>query len=147
MKLRIIPMEAYDGCIPVTVYMVQKYVGGCIFGKWVNIKGFSDKKKGSGTNVAVVSLKQTSSIIFFAMGLDSKLIGNTPGDATSSGGTDLRERFLVKQIQFAPMQQLMLRPLEVITRVNKWDSHLVWQIDREVLTTLDNSKTGVAKQE
>lgn len=45
MKLRIIPMEVYDGCIPVTVYMVQKYVGSCIFGKWVNIKGFSDKKK------------------------------------------------------------------------------------------------------
>lgn len=45
MKLRIIPTTAYDGCIPVTVYMVQKYVGGCIFGKWVNIKGFSDKKK------------------------------------------------------------------------------------------------------
>ena len=45
MKLRIIPMEAYNGCIPVTVYMVQKYVGGCIFGKWVNIKGFSDKEK------------------------------------------------------------------------------------------------------
>lgn len=92
-------------------------------------------------------LQEISSIIFFAMGLDSKLIGNTPGDATSSGGTDLRERFLVKQIQFAPMQQLMLRPLEVITRFNEWDSHLVWQIDREVLTTLDNSKTGVTKQE
>ena len=45
MKPRIIPMNAYDGCIPVTVYMVQKYVGGCIFGKWVNIKGFQDKKK------------------------------------------------------------------------------------------------------
>ena len=45
MKLRIIPMNAYNGCIPVTVWMVQKYVGGCIFGKWVNIKGFSDKKK------------------------------------------------------------------------------------------------------
>ena len=38
-------MNAYDGCIPVTVYVVQKYVGGCIFGKWVNIKGFSDKEK------------------------------------------------------------------------------------------------------
>ena len=38
-------MDAYDGCIPVTVYMVQKYVEGCIFGKWVNINGFSDKKK------------------------------------------------------------------------------------------------------
>ena len=44
MRLRITPMNAYDGCIPVTVYMVQKYVGGSIFGKWVNIKGFSDKE-------------------------------------------------------------------------------------------------------
>ena len=90
-------------------------------------------------------LQEISSIIFFAMGLDSKLIGNTPGDASSSGGTDLRERFLVKQIQFAPLQQLMLRPLEVISQFNEWDEHLVWQIDREVLTTLDNSQTGVTK--
>lgn len=45
-------MEVYTGCIPVAVYMVQKYVGDCIFGKWVNIKGFSDKKKA----VALVSL-------------------------------------------------------------------------------------------
>lgn len=106
-----------------------------------------ESKANSQAQAEKTELQEISSIIFFAMGLDSKLIGNTPGDATSSGGTDLRERFLVKQIQFAPMQQLMLRPLEVVTRVNKWDSHLVWQIDREVLTTLDNSKTGVAKQE
>ncbi len=45
MELRIILMEVYNGCIPVTVYMVQKYVGGFLFGKWVNIKGYSDKKK------------------------------------------------------------------------------------------------------
>lgn len=45
MTLRIVPMEAYDGCIPVTVYMVQKHAGDCIFGKWVNIKGFSDKRR------------------------------------------------------------------------------------------------------
>jgi hypothetical protein len=106
-----------------------------------------ESKANSQAQAEKTELQEISSIIFFAMGLDSKLIGNTPGDATSSGGTDLRERFLVKQIQFAPMQQLMLRPLEVITRVNKWDSHLVWQIDREVLTTLDNSKTGVTMQE
>ncbi len=106
-----------------------------------------ESKANSQAQAEKTELQEISSIIFFAMGLDSKLIGNTPGDATSSGGTDLRERFLVKQIQFAPLQQLMLRPLEVISRFNKWDSHLVWQIDREVLTTLDNSKTGVAKQE
>lgn len=106
-----------------------------------------ESKANSQAQAEKTELQEISSIIFFAMGLDSKLIGNTPGDATSSGGTDLRERFLVKQIQFAPLQQLMLRPLEVISKFNKWDSHLVWQIDREVLTTLDNSKTGVTKQE
>lgn len=106
-----------------------------------------ETKANSQAQAEKTELQEISSIIFFAMGLDSKLIGNTPGDATSSGGTDLRERFLVKQIQFAPLQQLMLRPLEVISKFNGWDPHLVWQIDREVLTTLDNSKTGVAKQE
>ena len=106
-----------------------------------------ESKANSQAQAEKTELQEISSIIFFAMGLDSKLIGNTPGDATSSGGTDLRERFLVKQIQFAPLQQLMLRPLEVISRFNEWDSHLVWQIDREVLTTLDNSKTGVTMQE
>ena len=105
-----------------------------------------ETKANSQAQAEKTELQEISSIIFFAMGLDSKLIGNTPGDATSSGGTDLRERFLVKQIQFAPLQQLMLRPLEVISRFNDWDEHLVWQIDREVLTTLDNSKTGVTRQ-
>ena len=38
-------MEAYNGCIPMTVYMVQKYAEGYIYGNWVNIKGFQDKKK------------------------------------------------------------------------------------------------------
>lgn len=106
-----------------------------------------ETKANSQAQAEKTELQEISSIIFFAMGLDSKLIGNTPGDATSSGGTDLRERFLVKQIQFAPLQQLMLRPLEVISKFNGWDPHLVWQIDREVLTTLDNSKTGVTMQE
>ena len=105
-----------------------------------------ESKANSQAQAEKTELQEITSIIFFAMGLDSKLIGNTPGDATSSGGTDLRERFLVKQIQFAPLQQLMLRALEVIDKFNEWDPHLEWQIDREVLTTLDNSKTGVTKQ-
>lgn len=105
-----------------------------------------ESKANDQANADKTELQEISSIIFFAMGLDSKLIGNTPGDATSSGGTDLRERFLVKQIQFAPLQQLMLRPLEVMSQFNELDSHLVWEIDREVLTTLDNSKTGVTRR-
>ena len=91
-------------------------------------------------------LQEVSSIIFFAMGLDSRLIGNTPGDATSTGGTDLRERYLLKQIQMSPTQQLILKPLDLIAQHNEWKD-CVWRIKREVLTTLDNSKTGVTSAE
>lgn len=45
MKLRIIPVSAYNGCLPITAYMVQKYVSGFFGGKWVNIKGFEDRRK------------------------------------------------------------------------------------------------------
>jgi hypothetical protein len=93
-------------------------------------------------------LAEISSIIFFAMGLDSQLVGNTPGTTTRSGGTDLRERYLLKQVQMSTMQQLLLKPLEVISQFNGWDkAGLVWRIKREVLTTLDNSKTGITNAE
>lgn len=92
-------------------------------------------------------LQELSSIIFFAMGTDSKLIGNTPGDTSSSGGTDLRERLLIKQVMQSPTINLVLKPLEIISRFNEWDKHLVWKVKREVLTTLDNSKTGVTESE
>lgn len=77
------------------------------------------------------------------MGLDARLIGNVPGDTSSGGGTDLRELYLLKQIQMRPTQELVLKPLDVIAKYNEWDSHLKWVIQREVMTTLDNSKTGV----
>ena len=92
-------------------------------------------------------LAEVSSIVFFAFGLDSRLVGNTPGDVSSSGGTDLRERYLLKQVQMTPMQQLLLSPLYVVKDFNRLDPHLEWEIPREVLTTLDNSKTGIAKAE
>lgn len=95
-------------------------------------------------------LQEISSIISFANSLDARLVGNTPGTESSSGGTDLRERYMVKQIQMAPSAQLLLRPFDAMTRINGWDvDHVVWDIKREVMTTLDNSKTGLteAKQE
>lgn len=90
-------------------------------------------------------LAEISSVVFFAFGLDSQLVGNTPGTTTRSGGTDLRERFLLKQVQMSPMQQLMLTPLYVVRDYNGWKT-VDWEIQREVLTTLDNSKTGITNQ-
>jgi len=90
-------------------------------------------------------LAEISSIILFAWGVDSQLIGNTPGTTTRSGGTDLRERYLLKQVQSATMQSLILRTLDVVRQYNQWDPHMVFEIQREVLTTLDNSKTGITE--
>ena len=43
---RIVPLYPYyNGCIPITVYMVQKLEEGFLFDKWVNVKGFEDYKK------------------------------------------------------------------------------------------------------
>lgn len=91
---------------------------------------------------------EVSSIIFMAMGLDAKLLGSTPLSLIGqSSGSDLRMRFGVKQVQMAPTQKIMLKALDVASRFNKWDKHLVWRINREVLTTLDNSKTGITQKQ
>lgn len=92
-------------------------------------------------------LAEISSIILFAWGVDSPLIGNTPGTTTRSGGTDLRERYLLKQINMSTMQSLVMNALNVVNVHNQWDTHLCWQIKKEVLTTLDNSKTGITEAE
>lgn len=92
-------------------------------------------------------LAEISSIILFSWGADSRLIGNSPGDVSSSGGTDLRERYLLKQVQIATLQRLVLSVMDIFGTRNQWDTHLTWEIQREVLTTLDNSKTGVTTAE
>ena len=89
-------------------------------------------------------LLEISSILFFAQGLDSQLIGNTPGTTASGSGADLRVRYLSKQIQMSTTQELLMSYLDVVNSTNEWDAkHLVWEIEREVMTTLDNSKTGI----
>ena len=109
---------------------------------WEIVEIESDQKSTVEANER--ELQEISSIIFFSWAVDARLIGNSPGDVTSSGGTDLRERFLLKQIQMSSTQQLLLRPYYVVRDINDWDPrHLRFRIKREVLTTLDNSKTGI----
>lgn len=92
-------------------------------------------------------LAEISSIILFTWGVDSTLIGNTPGTTVRSGGTDLRERYLLKQINMSTLQSLVMNTLNVVNIRNGWDPKLCWQIKKEVLTTLDNSKTGITEAE
>ena len=39
------PVYPGNGCIPYTGYFVQVFVPGFIKGKWVDVKGFADKKQ------------------------------------------------------------------------------------------------------
>ena len=118
---------------------------GKVYESWKIVEIEANNKSTAEANQK--ELAEISSIVFFAFGLDSRLVGNSPGDVASSGGTDLRERFLLKQVQMSPMQQLLLLPLYLIKYFNAYDDHLEWEIPREVLTTLDNSKTGITNAE
>ena len=102
-------------------------------------------------DAATANEKETaeiSSIVFMSMGIDARLMGSSPLSLVgSNGGTDIRERFLLRQILKSPVQNIMLKSLDVLSRFNEWDSHLVWSIKREVMTTLDRSQSGITQQD
>ena len=45
------------------------------------------------------------------------------------------------------LQTLVMNTLNVVKYRNQWDPKLQWQIKKDVLTTLDNSKTGITEAE
>jgi len=92
-------------------------------------------------------LEEISAIVFFALQCHPELVGAVPGRTGAGGGTYQRELYLLKQCQIAPTQELVLRVLQTVSQFNKWDSHLVWRIRQQVLTTLDNSKTGLVESQ
>ena len=118
---------------------------GKIYKSWEIVEVEENSKASAEANKE--ELAEISSIILFTWGVDSTLIGNTPGTTVRSGGTDLRERYLLKQINMSTLQTLVMNTLNVVNIRNKWDPKLVWQIKKEVLTTLDNSKTGITEAE
>ena len=118
---------------------------GKVYKSWEIVEVQENSKDAAEANKE--ELAEISSIILFTWGVDSTLIGNTPGTTVRSGGTDLRERYLLKQINMSLMQTLVLNALNVVDIRNQWDKHLCWRIKKEVLTTLDNSKTGITEAE
>lgn len=92
-------------------------------------------------------LEEISAIVFFAFQCHPELIGAVPGRTGAGGGTYQRELYLLKLLQMAPTQQLVLRVLDTITEFNSWDEHLVWRIRQQVPTTLDRSGSGLVESE
>jgi hypothetical protein len=87
--------------------------------------------------------EEVSNIISYVMGVHSSLIGNTPGKSKGSfSGTDKRELFMMKQAMMKPFRDRLLRPLEIVSKFNKWDPNIVWAVPDIEFTTLDQNKTG-----
>lgn len=43
---RIVALEVYNGCLPITVYMVQRFEQRTLLSdKWINVKGYDDYDK------------------------------------------------------------------------------------------------------
>jgi hypothetical protein len=87
--------------------------------------------------------EEASNIISYSMGVNSALIGATPGKNKGSlGGTDKRELFMIKQALMKPMLHRILRPFTLIKRFNGWDKDFTIQVPEYNFTTLDINKTG-----
>lgn len=92
-------------------------------------------------------LSEISSVVFFAIGVHPSLIGSTPGNSGSTGGTYMRELQLLKQNQLSTRQRIYLRFMKNIYTFNKWDKHGEIVIRQQTFTTLDRSATGTEETE
>lgn len=95
-------------------------------------------------SASMEEIEECASLIFWAFGVHTSLAG-TFGKNSSNGGTDKRETYALKQAMMSPRQGRFCAILNKIFKFNGWDTHLTAEIGREVLSTLDRSKTGIVE--
>lgn len=89
-----------------------------------------------------------SSVLFYALGLDPRLIGAVPGKQTSSSGTQARELELLNTKKLAVRRERIKRLCLYIAHHNRWcPNHIDCIIKDQTLSTLDASKTGIVETE
>ena len=89
-----------------------------------------------------------SSVLFFAFGIDPRLVGAVPGKQNSSSGTQARELELLNQKKLAQRRERQKRFLLFIAHHNGWcPNHIEVTILEQTLSTLDASHTGIVETE
>ena len=89
-----------------------------------------------------------SSVLFYALGLDPRLVGAVPGKQNSSSGTQARELELLNQKKLVQRKQRQKRLLLFVAHHNQWcPEHIDVVIDEQTLSTLDASHTGIVETE
>lgn len=84
-----------------------------------------------------------ANVIAYAMGVNSQLIGATPGkNSNSLSGSNQRELFLIQQaMSYATIDRAM-RVFTVVKKINGWPAGFMIEIPMYEFVTLDKSKTG-----
>ncbi len=87
-----------------------------------------------------------SSVLFYALGIDPRLVGAVPGKQNSSSGTQARELELLNQKKLVQRKARQKRLLLFIAEHNNWcPDHIDVAIQEQTLSTLDASKTGIVE--
>lgn len=89
--------------------------------------------------------EEASNAICYAMGVHPSLQGASPGKAKSINGTEARELFIIKQSMMKSLRDLILQPIRMVSKINKWPRDIDFVIPNIMLTTLDKN-TGAEKQ-
>lgn len=85
-----------------------------------------------------------SSVLFYALGLDPRLVGAVPGKQNSSSGTQARELELLNQKKLVQRKARQKQLLRFIAQHNNWcPQHIDVVIKEQTLSTLDASQTGI----
>ena len=78
------------------------------------------------------------------MAVHPSLKGASPGKSKNINGTETRELFIIAQVLFKPLRDMMLLPLYLAKEINGWDKNIEFGVKNIMLTTLDKN-TGSEK--
>ncbi|MDD2953857.1 MAG: hypothetical protein PHC95_11965 [Parabacteroides sp.] len=88
--------------------------------------------------------EEATNVICNTMAVHPSLKGASPGKSKNINGTEARELFIIAQVLFKPLRDMMLLPLYLAKEINGWDSNIEFGIKNIMLTTLDKN-TGSEK--
>lgn len=87
--------------------------------------------------------KEASDHMISALGLHPDILGNAPGSSLGAGsGSGNRNAFNQRVSMAFFIQQQVLQPLQLVAKINKWPSDIVFTFRNSLMTTLDSGASA-----
>ncbi len=94
--------------------------------------------------------EEVTNVICNTMSVHPSLKGASPGKSKNINGTEARELFIIAQVLFKPIRDMMLLPLYIAKEINGWPKDICFEVPNIMLTTLDEntgSKKSIGNEE